>query len=179
MEKLRVRVTIDEFAIPGNRGHCAIANALKVADPDILNPRADENVITYRRRSNGTSYIHMTPRRAAEFIREFDRKIKDPSAHVNPKLLAPFFLNLSEQTLMETRAVAPDRNREVQRQKRKALKNAPDPVKAARPSVTAAVTTKKVTKSTAGAVPKKTATTGEGASQKVTPRRHWSPTWRI
>lgn len=169
-DRLKVLITIDDFGVPGNRFHCAIANALALADTDVLRPKVDENTIRYSRRSTGMTYIYVTPQRAADFIREFDRKVKHPKAQVRVEALKPFYLNLTEKNLMEVRPVSPPRQRQsdIKREMKRALDRAPAAVKAARPVATASKA--EATTRIAPSAPKKRAPSS-------TPRQ--SPAWRV
>lgn len=136
MTKLRVRISIDEFGLPGNRFHCAIANALAMADPDLLRVKVDENTISFNRRSTQARYVYVTPVRAAQFIREFDRKLADPRGNSQPDALNPFYLNLSERNLLEVREFnLKQRTKDVQREMQRALGRASEKVKEASPEL--------------------------------------------
>jgi len=69
---IRIKIRRDEFSVPQNRGHCPIANALKLADDDILAPRVSRQEIIFSRRSSGMRYTYFTPAKAKKFIQELD-----------------------------------------------------------------------------------------------------------
>jgi hypothetical protein len=70
---LTVHVSLADFEfIPGNPGHCPIAQALQEADRDILSPRVTDKKIMFSRRSTGLRYTYVTPLNAARFIRAAD-----------------------------------------------------------------------------------------------------------
>lgn len=76
-------VSLDDYEfIPGDVGHCPIANALKAADPDILSPRVTDKNIQFSRRSTGKRYIYQTPSSAVRFIHAVDAL---PETHKIPK----------------------------------------------------------------------------------------------
>jgi len=99
---LKVRVDPDEFGLPGNRHHCAIANALMLADNDLVNVRVDEDNIRFSRRSTGTRFEFVTPGNAAAFIREFDKLVAAPdgAGKVRKMTAQPFTLVLRDTALI-------------------------------------------------------------------------------
>lgn len=107
---LKVRIDADELGMPGNRHHCAIANAIMLADSDVVLVRVDEDNIRFSRRSTNTRYTYATPARAATFIREFDRLISaaDGGGKVRATPAKPFTLELGDDQLI---AAVPRRER--------------------------------------------------------------------
>jgi hypothetical protein len=92
-----VRVVDDGYGVPGSKSHCAIANALMLADPDILYAKADRQYVRFSRRSTGMRYTFATPARAAAFIDTFDAG----AGHGKRTPADPFTLKLSEDNLVE------------------------------------------------------------------------------
>lgn len=100
---VKIRIEPDELDLPGNRHHCAIANAIMLADPDIVYVRVDEDNIRFSRRSTGTRYAFTTPAKAAAFIREFDRLITagDGGGKIRAMTARPFTLELTDDHLID------------------------------------------------------------------------------
>jgi hypothetical protein len=99
---VRVDVTADEMGLPGNRHHCAIANAIMLADPDIVRVRVDDEQIRFSRRSTGTRFEYVTPAKAAAFIHEFDKLVatRDSGGKVRQMTAEPFTLQLTSRDLV-------------------------------------------------------------------------------
>lgn len=109
----RCWVEDDGSAIPGNRLHCPIANAIILADPDILRPWVDENVIYFTRRSDNYRYRFVTPEEAVRFIREFDRFVEAPDGggRVRKMSAYAFELILTSKDLISIEERQPSRQR--------------------------------------------------------------------
>ena len=134
---LKIRVNPNEFGLPGNRHHCAIANALMLADSDLTYVRVDQENIRFSRRSTSTRYEFVTPHNAAAFIREFDK--------VGTVKVKPFTLTLTDRDLIrEVPQKKSDRNAGIVRAARKLR---PELVKKASPKTS----TKAAAKATVGA----------------------------
>jgi hypothetical protein len=99
---LKVHVDPDEFGLPGNRHHCAIANALMLADEDLIHVRVDEDNIRFSRRSTNSRFEYVTPANAAAFIREFDKLVAavDGGGKVRKMTAQPFTLTLTDRDLI-------------------------------------------------------------------------------
>lgn len=102
---IKTDVCADELGLPGNRHHCAIANALMLLDPDIVNVRVDEYRIRFSRRSTNMRYEFVTPAEAGEFIAEFDKMVAaaDGGGKVRAMTARPFRLVLTDKHLVGVR----------------------------------------------------------------------------
>lgn len=95
---LKVLVSLADIEfIPGNEGHCPIARAMKLTDPDILVPRATDKRITFSRRSTGLRYVYQTPLGAVRFIHAVDAIVE------TKKIPDDYQLILTEHDLISAR----------------------------------------------------------------------------
>lgn len=133
---LKLHIDADELGVPGNRHHCAIANAIMLADPDVVMVRVDEDNIRFSRRSTNTRFTFATPARAATFIREFDRLIraKDGGGRIRAMTARAFTLELTDDNLI---AAVPRRQRSATYAVQRAAVKAYGPTLASSPVVKA------------------------------------------
>lgn len=92
-QPVKIKVTSDGYGERRNKGHCPIANALKLSDEDILSPKVDDEFVVFSRRSTDLRYEYFTPVRAFKWLRSYD-------AGNRPK---PFFLVLDDSLLDSTK----------------------------------------------------------------------------
>lgn len=86
---MKVNVTREMvgYALQQSNSNCAIALALKDADPDITYPRVTQTTISYTDKRTGQRYTFKTPEKMAKWIDDFDHgKAPRPfTFEVNPE----------------------------------------------------------------------------------------------